>query len=31
MSTLPPLATLPYPIRPAFTEGQTPGSVILNI
>jgi NADH-quinone oxidoreductase subunit D len=31
MSTLPPLTTLPNPIRPAFTEGQTPGSVIVNI
>ena len=31
MSSLPPLGALPNPIRPAFTEGQTPGSVIVNI
>ena len=26
--SLPPLTTLPNPIRPAFTKGLTPGSVI---
>ena len=29
--SLPPLTTLPNPIRPAFTEGSEPGSVIVNI
>ena len=29
--SLPPLTTLPNPIRPAFTKGLTPGSVIVNI
>jgi len=31
VSSLPPLTTLPNPIRPAFTQGLTPGSVIVNI
>jgi NADH-quinone oxidoreductase subunit D len=29
--SLPPLTSLPNPIRPAFTKGLTPGSVIVNI
>ena len=29
--SLPPLAKLPNPIRPAFDKGTTPGSVIVNI
>ena len=29
--SLPPLDTLPNPIRPAFTEGSREGSVIVNI
>ncbi len=29
--SLPPLTTLPNPIRPAFTQGLTPGSVLVNI
>jgi NADH-quinone oxidoreductase subunit D len=29
--SLPPLTSLPNPIRPAFDQGTTPGSVIVNI
>jgi NADH-quinone oxidoreductase subunit D len=29
--SLPPITSLPNPIRPAFTTGSTPGSVIVNI